>query len=183
MPPAAVLQLLAAAPAVGISGSRTPGPFSLAALVSLAACVPASASVLVGDASGIDTSAVRYLPRASVFQVGAYGSPHAPFRAQLAARSIACVQACAAAGGVWCAFPARPAPAGLAPSSRPAVCFGGFGSGTWSSLALALGLGLPAVMFSALPPPRGWGLLPAAPGWFVAAPVARPAAAQQLALF
>lgn len=94
---------------------------------------------MVGDATGIDSAAAALLPQARIFQVGAHGSPRAPYRAQLVARSVACVQACARAGGVWCAFPGRPAPAALVPSRSSAKCFG-HGSGTWSSLALALSL-------------------------------------------
>ena len=53
----AARQLITTAAAVGISGSRTPSPASLAALRSLAALVPACAVVLVGDAQGIDSAA------------------------------------------------------------------------------------------------------------------------------
>jgi hypothetical protein len=35
----------------------------------------------------------------------------------------------------------------LVPSRSQSRCFGGFGSGTWSSVALAVGLGLPVVVF------------------------------------
>ena len=44
---------------------------------------------------------------------------------------------CAASGGLLVAFPVAAAPARLAPS----VSFCGFGSGSWGSVALALGLG------------------------------------------
>ena len=184
----AARQLIITAAAVGISGSRTPSLASLAALRSLAALVPSSAAVLVGDAAGIDSAAAALLPQARIFQVGAHGSPRAPYRAQLVARSIACVQACARAGGLWCSFPARPAPASLAPSAKPAATFGGFGSGTWSALALALGLGLPCLVYTPAPlqPPAAWPLAALGRGWFLAQPGAlaqHAATVQQLLLF
>ena len=36
----------------------------------------------------------------------------------------------------------------LAPSRSSVRCFGGFGSGTWSTLAFAVALGLPVVVFA-----------------------------------
>lgn len=170
MLPAAILQLIGPASALGISGSREPGRASLAALAQLAALLPPTRAVLVGDASGIDRRAAELLPQARVLHAADYGSGPGSF----AARSIACVRACAAGGGVWCAFPSAPAPAGLRPSARASACFGGFGSGTWASLALALGLGLPSVLFlPAGAPPAGWGLVAAGGGWFIAEPPAQ----------
>lgn len=175
--------------AVGISGSTTPSAASLRALAALAALVPAHAAVMVGDARGIDSAAAALLPRALIFRVGQHGSALAPFRAQLATRSIACVQATQRARGVWCAFPGRPAPPTLAPSHRPAKCFAGHGSGTWSSLALALGVGLPCIVYTPAEaaPPAAWQLQPLGNGWYFAPPaaLAQPSAAtvQQLLLF
>lgn len=170
MLPSAVVQLISLAPALGISGSREPARASLAALAELAALAPTGAAMFVGDAPGIDRRAGELLPQARVFRVAAYGVGPGAF----AARSIACVRGCAAASGVWCAFPAQACPVGLRPSARPSACFAGFGSGTWASLALALGLALPAVLF--LPtgaPPVGWGLVAVGGGWFVAEPPAQ----------
>ncbi len=183
----AARQLITPAAAVGFSGSRTPSAASLRALRSLAALVPACAAVMVGDAQGIDSAAAALLPQALIFRVGQHGSPRAPYRAQLVARSIACVQACARAGGVWCAFPGRPAPAALVPSHSSAKCFG-HGSGTWSSLALALGLGLACVAFlpAELAMPAALPLAPIGNGWHVAQPGAlaqQAATIQQLLLF
>jgi hypothetical protein len=91
------------------------------------------------------------------------------------ARSVACVRACAAARGVWCAFPAQACPTGLRPSVQASACFAGFGSGTWASLALALGLGLPAVVFlpAGVQAPAGWGLAAAGAGWHTGQPPAQ----------
>jgi len=172
--PVSVLSLLAGAAVVGFSGSVAPAAASLAAVAQVAAALPVGAPVVVGDAPGVDQRARQLVPRARVFFASTYGSGRGSF----AARSIACVQACAPAG-VWCSFPARPAPAGLRPSSSAAACFSGLGSGTYASLAFALGSGLGAVVF--LPAgvvSPGWGLSPAGGGWFVALLPAR-----QLSLF
>lgn len=174
MLPQAIHQLITSVPALGISGSRAPAPASLSALAALAAAIPAGSAVLVGDAPGIDRRAVQLLPQAQVFAAAAFGTARTPGHARLVARSVACVRACAAARGVWCAFPAQPCPAGLQPSARPSACFVGFGSGTWASLALALGLGLPSVLFlPAGAPPAGWGLSAVGGGWWVVQPPAQ----------
>jgi hypothetical protein len=78
----------------------------------------------------------------------------------------------AAAGGLWAAFPASPCPAGLVPSGQSSRCFCGTGSGTWASLAFAVGLGLPCLVFlpSGIAAPSGWGLQPVGGGWFHFAP-------------
>jgi len=163
-----ITQLISGAPAVGISGSRRPAPASLVALAALVAQLPAGALVVVGDAPGIDRRAAKLLPQAWVFRAASYGVVRGAF----AARSIACVQACAGAGGVWCAFPAGPAPAGLRPSASAAACFAGFGSGTWAALALAVGLRLPVVVYlpADVPAPAGWALVVADPGWYTFQP-------------
>lgn len=175
MLPASVSALLASAPVVGFSGSRAPAPASLAAVAQAVAALPAGAVVVIGCAAGVDQAARALVPSARVLRASSFGSGRGSF----AARSIACVRACA--GGAWCSFPAGPAPAGLRPSSSAAACFAGFGSGSWASLALALGLGLGAVVFlpASVAPPAGWGLVGASGGWFVA----QPAPLQQLALF
>lgn len=172
--PPEVAALLAAAPALGVTGSRRPPAAALAALGALLAAAPA-APILVGDARGIDARARQLRPDARVFRAG----DDIPLAQALARRSIACVRATAALGGALVALPAQPCPPGLRPSADEGRCFGGFGMGTWSSLALGLGLQLPVIVF--LPPgvPAPWpALAPAGAGWHLAAP--RPA---QLALF
>ncbi|MBK9945553.1 MAG: hypothetical protein IPP13_28515 [Kouleothrix sp.] len=173
--PSHVVQLIGSVPAIGISGSRAPASASLAALAALAAHAPAGGAVLVGDAPGIDHRAAELLPQARVLAAAAFGSPRTPGHARLVARSVACVRACAAARGVWCAFPAQACPTGLRPSVQASACFAGFGSGTWASLALALGLGLPAVVFlpAGVQAPAGWGLAAAGAGWHTGQPPAQ----------
>jgi hypothetical protein len=173
--PAAAAALLAAAPCVGFSGARSPSPAALAAVRLAVAALPAGIPVVVGCAAGVDQRTRQLVPSARVFRASAFGAG----RGAVAARSIACVRACAAAGGVWCAFPAGPAPAQLRPSSHAAACFCGSGNGTWASLALAIGSGLGAIVFlpASVLPPAAFGLVSAGAGWFVAQPPA-----QQLAL-
>jgi hypothetical protein len=153
---------------VGFSGSRRPCPASLAACGWLAGVVAPGAVVVTGCAPGIDYAARLHFPAAKVFRASSFGSGRGAF----AARSVACVRAVAAAGGLWAAFPATPCPAALVPSAKSSKCFCGTGSGTWASLAFAVGLSLPCLVF--LPPgvlpPVGWGLRPTGGGWFHAAP-------------
>ncbi|MEI6776217.1 MAG: hypothetical protein WCK70_04920 [Chloroflexales bacterium] len=172
---APVATLLSSAAALGISGSRRPPAASLAALSAALCAAPTGIPVLVGDAQGIDARARQIRPSARVFVAADHGDGPQSF----ATRSITCVRATVAAGGIWCAFPASPCPAGLAPSASSRRAFSGHGSGTWASLALALGLGLPTLVY--LPPgvPAPWSALSAIEGgWWSSAP-----AAAQLALF
>lgn len=168
MLPVSLLQLVSAAPALAFSGSRRPARASLQALAALVAALPAGIPVLVGDAPGIDQRAAALLPHARVLHASAYGSGPGSF----AARSIACVRACAAATGLWCAFPARPAPAALRPSARSSACFAGFGSGTWASLAFAIGSALPAIVYlpAGVPAPADWDLVALSDGWHLFQP-------------
>ena len=135
--PGAVASAVASAPVVGFSGSRSEAPPS--SLVSaMAALVPSSASVSVGCAGGVDAAFRSVFPAASVFGVSAFGSGRGAF----AARSVACVRSCV--GGVWLSFPASPCPARVVPSALSSACFCGAGSGSWASLAFAVGLGVSA---------------------------------------
>ena len=172
MLPAPVRSLLVGAPAVGFSGSRAPSRASVAgARLAVAAVV---APILVGDARGIDAIVRSDRPDARVFCAAGYEP------AQLVARSIACVRAVALLGGVFTAFPAAPCPTGLRPSSAASVCFAGYSAGTWSSLALARGLGLAVVVYlpEDIDPPPAFGLASVGAGWWLGEPIA-----QQIAMF
>ena len=156
------------ASAVGFSGSRSVVP---EAAVSLAvSLLPSGVPVSVGCASGVDkfvrsllsSSGVRFLS----FSVssGAFGVGRGAF----AARSIACIRS-VSSEGLWVSFPSTPCPSGLFPSSAPSRCFCGLGSGSWASLAFAVGSGIPSLVFlGSLPCPAGWELFPVSgsPGWF-----------------
>ena len=131
---------------IGFRGSRSLSS-SWSPLVArvVAAAAPAPARLLVGCAAGADRLVRRAAgSRAEVWAVagGRFGSGRAAF----ARRSAAMVQALAAgAGSSLIGFCSSPCPAGVVPASRWRS--GMPPSGTWSSLALAAGLGVQVVVF------------------------------------
>ncbi|WP_373527374.1 hypothetical protein [Nostoc sp.] len=168
----------------GFSGSRKWGQ-SPAPLSSAAAAVPPGSRVLVGCAAGVDAFFRLAFPTAEVFSVasGQWGRGRGAF----AARSVACVRAVVNGGGLWVSFPSSPCPVGLVPAVSQSRCFSGSGSGSWASLAFALGCSLPCVVFlGSLPVPVAWGLspVPGLPGWFGCPQVLAPSQSPvQLPLF
>lgn len=165
---------------VGFSGARTPaGLLPPSVLSSAAAAVPSGSRVVVGCQRGVDAFFRQCFPKAEVFAVASdrWGKGKGAY----AARSIACVQAVASDGGLWVSFPAQKCPPGLLPSPKSHKCFSGAGSGTWASLAYALGCGVSCLVFSPCGVPVSWGLspVPGCPEWFQSLP----AASQQLSLF
>ena len=166
--------LLGSAPIVGVSGSRAPSPVSASVCRWAVGQLAPSASVVVGCAAGIDGVARLARPSASVIEASAFGAG----RGALAARSVAVVRAVAAGGpsALWLAFPSGPCPPGLVPSRQSSACFAGHGSGTWASAALAVGLGVPALVFLpagvSAPPATPQGTAPAnGPGAWPLVPV------------
>ncbi len=153
---------------VGFSGCRSVVPSAAVRLaVSL---VPAGVPVSVGCAGGVDGFVRSLLSSAgvpfSLFSVasGRWGRGRGAF----AGRSAACVRS-VGSGGLWVSFPSRSCPSGLVPSSSSSRCFSGSGSGSWASLAFAVGSGVPSLVFlGSLPCPPGWGLVPVfgCSGWF-----------------
>lgn len=121
-------------PCVAFSGSRLSGS---SAVVSARAFLPLvsgfSGSVGVGCAWGVDSLVRSAFSSALVFRVQPPLS-----RSAFALRSARLVRWVATGGGLLVAFPVGAAPVGLA----PCLSFRGFGSGTWGSVALALGLGV-----------------------------------------
>jgi hypothetical protein len=166
--PMCVLSFLSGFSAVGFSGSRSLLPCSAAALRRVSRFVSPAASVFVGCARGADELCRSLFPAASVLSASSFGRGRGSF----AARSVACVRSVASSGGCWVSFPCSPCPVGLLPSSSSSRCFGGFGSGSWSSLALAVGLGVPCLVFlpPAVPCPVGWPLVSVGGGWWVFRP-------------
>lgn len=168
--------LISSAQCVGFSGSRNPGgTIPPEVLLGAIAAVSPSASVFVGCAKGVDAVVRRtFGSRCQVFSVasGKWGSGRGAF----AARSTACVKAVAAAGGMWVSFPSSACPAGLLPSASSCKCFSGSGSGSWASLAYALGSGVPCLVFlpKSVVAPAGWGLTPVVgcDHWFSSVPIA-----------
>lgn len=136
--------LVSSFPVVGFSGSRRAPSFSEVSAAGF--CFQLSRSsfegrVLVGCASGVDAVVRRSFPSASVFSVSAADAASLG-GAAFAARSARLVQAVAESRGVLVAFPRGACPAGVAPSRS----FRGCGSGSWGSVALAVGFGCPALV-------------------------------------
>ena len=115
------------------SGSRS-CPDCIAAVRGVLPLVPAASSVLVGDCSGVDACVRAAFRHAHVFYAACYGGI-------LPRRSCAVVEACVEARGLFCAFPSGKCPASVKPSRSVRACFNGSGSGSWASLALAVGYG------------------------------------------
>jgi hypothetical protein len=164
MLPSFVFSSLASAPVLGFCGSRSaaPPPAVWSAVVS---AVSPSASVSCGCVGGLCGLARSSFPSAVVFRASSFGSGAWSF----VARSSALVSSVAASGvGLWVSFPSVACPVGLLPSHVPSRCFAGFGSGSWASLALALGSGVPALLWLPAPlsAPAGWGFVSLGGGWF-----------------
>ncbi len=163
MVPASVSSVLSSASLVGFSGSRSSVPAVAGSVASLVSC-----AVVVGCARGVDSFFRGAFPLARVFSVSAFGSGRGAF----AARSAAFVRALATGGGVLVSFPSSPCPAGLLPSASSSRAFCGSGSGSWASLAFAVGSGVPCFVFAPFGVPSGWGFAACGGGWFSFAPVA-----------
>lgn len=159
MVPASVSSVLSSASLVGFSGSRSSVPAVASQVASLV-----SGRVFVGCARGVDSFFRGCFPSAQVFSVS--GSSRGAF----AARSVSFVSALASSGGVLVSFPSSPCPVGLLPSPSSSRAFSGFGSGSWASLAFAIGRGVQCFVFAPFGVPAGWGLAPCGGGWFSFAP-------------
>ena len=125
---------------VGFSGSRSPSAAASAALSALLPLFPAGVRLSVGCARGVDGVCRSFFgssPSLLLFSVasGRFGSGRSAF----ARRSSRCVLSVAAGSrGLLVALPSAPVPpAGV----RPSRSFFGGGSGSWGSLAFALGRG------------------------------------------
>ena len=140
-------------PCVAFSGSRVG---SSSASVSCRAFLPVlggfSGSVGVGCACGVDSVVRSAFPSASVFRVSSFLVGGRVARASFALRSSALVSWCASRGGLLVAFPLGACPVGVAVSSS----FRGCGSGSWGSVALALGLGCSVLVVSPVGVSAAW---------------------------
>jgi len=140
-------------PCVAFSGSRLSGS---SAAASCGAFLPLlsgfGGSVGFGCASGVDSVVRSAFPSASVFSVSSFLDGGRVARASFALRSSALVSWCAARGGLLVAFPLGAFPSGVAVSSS----FHGCGSGSWGSVALALGLGCPVLVVSPVVVGAAW---------------------------
>lgn len=153
-----VSSFISSFPSVGFSGSRVSGSSSvLSCQAFLASLGSYSGSVGVGCAWGVDAAVRSAFSSATVFRVGSFAVGGRVTRASFALRSTALVQWVAASSGLLVAFPLGAAPSQL----RPCISFAGHGSGTWGSVALALGLGVQVLV-----------VLPSSTGGVFPAPVA-----------
>lgn len=131
-------------PCVGFSGSRLSGsPAAVACRAFLPSLASFSGSLGVGCASGVDSLVRSAFPSALVFSVSSFLVGGRVSRASFALRSAALVRWVAASSGLLVVFPSTVCPSGVAPSAS----FRGFGSGSWGSAALAVGLGVPVLLF------------------------------------
>ncbi|MGL4882248.1 MAG: hypothetical protein ACRC8K_14460 [Waterburya sp.] len=176
---------------VGFSGSRSPSPAAAAALSALLRSVPSGVRVSVGCARGVDAAVRSWFgvsPSLLVFSVasGRFGSGRSAF----ARRSSRCVLSVAAGSrGLLVALPSSPScPAGV----RPSRSFFGGGSGSWGSLAFALGRGRRVLLWlpSGCLPPSWFGVSWSSVGafgsagcWWLGVPVPAAPAPVQLSLF
>lgn len=135
--------------AIGFSGSRAlRGPQWVQAR-SLAARAARVSAVLVGCARGADAAARAGAPDAIVFRA-ASSAPR-----DLVARSIQMVSVLSGSPSpLLVALPGRPCPAGVRVAARWQSC----GSGSWSTIALALGRGCPVYVIGAYWP-AAWPVL------------------------
>lgn len=115
------------------SGSRN-CPDCITAANAVLSVVPKASSVIVGDCKGVDACARAAFRHAHVFWAACYGGI-------LPRRSAAVVEACVEANGLFCSFPSGKCPDTVKPSRSVRACFSGGGSGSWASLALAIGHG------------------------------------------
>jgi hypothetical protein len=178
--------VFAALISVGFSGSRSPSVAASAALSALLPLVPSGVRVSVGCARGVDSLCRSFFAGSRgllVFSVasGLFGSGRSAF----ARRSSRCVLSVAAGSrGLLVTLPSAPVcPAGV----RPSRSFFGGGSGSWGSVAFALGRGRRVLLWlpsGCLPPSWSgvsWSLSSVGRGcWWLGVPVPVPA---QLSLF
>jgi len=89
-------------------------------------------------------------------------------RSGFAARSVRFVRELHRVGGVLVSFPGRACPRRLSPSADSRACFCGTGSGSWATLSLAAGLGVPCLVWlpGQLVVPARFGFVSLGSGWW-----------------
>lgn len=143
---------------VGVSGSRSIVPIKKC--LEVAQLIAPYATVAAGCQRGVDSFFRAQFPNSAVFVAREFGNG----RSSYARRSIALVSFLKQCNGLLISFPSAACPPSLSPSPDSNKCFAGFGSGTWATTALAVGLGVPTIICgeeSWLPSDWvwGWGLL------------------------
>lgn len=135
------------APSTAFTGSRTltTAQFNIVGTIAQYLAQFWQHHILVGCAAGADLAVRQAVPSALVFRASNY--PQMPRKVALVRRSIAMVHtlSTAPAPRQLLAFPAAPCPAGIVPANRWQSGF--TPSGTWSTAALAAGLGVPVTVF------------------------------------
>jgi hypothetical protein len=123
---------------IAVTGPRHLTPAQLAqAEQELRVLLTPATHLQVGDATGLDALAVKL----AIGEVTLYEKNLTlPWQAQGAERSTRMVKALAQSGGTLHAWPNKSAPPRLKPSRTWPT--GAEGSGTWGTIALAIGLGL-----------------------------------------
>ena len=119
------------------SGSRS-CPVALGSAVAVASLLPLGSSVLAGCTQGVEQLALvsAQARGLSVFKLGLWFQGCGAF----AARSTYVVSTSVYHGALFCSFPSGACPSSVHPSAVASHCFGG-GSGSWASLAFAVGCG------------------------------------------
>lgn len=135
---------------VGFSGTRSPkSEHRNAVQAILGAC--GGASILVGDAMGIDFEVAQFMGKDRVTVV-----PKNP-REPVHKRSIRFVKELACLPRpLLVAVPDTECPLAIEPTSSSRKAFCGCGSGTWATTAFAVGLGIPALVYVESERPAPW---------------------------
>jgi hypothetical protein len=158
--------------AIGFSGSRSPDNQQIKALKYIIQKVPKKAEICVGCANGIDNLVINNFPHARVFKATDYQTH---IKAALASRSTACVKAIPSSpDGLIIAIPSGSCPHEVKPSRS----FAGHGSGTWGTIAIAIGLEKRVCVFS--PNPPQWVGQQIEENWWYYEPILQPI---QISLF
>ena len=168
----AVARQLHAASVVGVSGSRAATPGSVRAVTWAVGQLGPRASVVVDAGAAVGRAARGVVPGAEAFEAGDFGfgvSAEARCAAAVVER-VGSAERVRPGSTLWLSAPDRPCPPGLSPSTSPRPV-----DGPWGPLALALGLGVRALVWppsddpdgapgDAVVPPAGWGLTSVCPG-------------------
>jgi hypothetical protein len=161
----------------GFSGARASVPKGCREAAKL---VSKDSQVFVGCANGVDAYFRKVFPNAEVSRASDFGRGKSSF----ALRSAHVIQSVKRRHGLWLSFPDSQCPPDLLPSRDRGCCFCGRGSGTWASLAYALGLGMPCLVYLGnIQRPRGWGLFHIGEGWYGCHIVANVPSPHQLSFF
>ena len=134
-----ISSLICSFPVIGFSGSRNPYSQASNAISKILPKLAGYSGVVgVGCAKGVDQLVRSYFPQAKVFKVQPPINPKA-----FALRSTRLVSWVVASSGLLIAFPSTSCPSCV----TPAIVFHGHGSGTWGSVALAIGKGASVLVF------------------------------------